>query len=35
HQAQQSGRLKAGDKVLLAGFGAGLTWSSCLLEWEL
>jgi 3-oxoacyl-[acyl-carrier-protein] synthase III len=27
-------RLHAGDKVLIAGFGSGLTWAACLLEWE-
>jgi 3-oxoacyl-[acyl-carrier-protein] synthase-3 len=27
------GRLKAGDRVLLTAFGAGLTWGSCLLTW--
>jgi 3-oxoacyl-[acyl-carrier-protein] synthase-3 len=34
HQAEREGRLGAGDKVLLAGFGSGLTWGACLLEWE-
>lgn len=34
HQAQQEGRLRPGDKVLLAAFGSGLTWGACLLEWE-
>jgi 3-oxoacyl-[acyl-carrier-protein] synthase-3 len=28
-----SGRLRAGDKVLLTAFGGGLTWGSTLLEW--
>ncbi len=27
------GLLKKGDKIILAGFGAGLTWGSVLLEW--
>jgi 3-oxoacyl-[acyl-carrier-protein] synthase III len=27
-------RLHPGDTVLIAGFGSGLTWASCLLEWE-
>jgi 3-oxoacyl-[acyl-carrier-protein] synthase-3 len=31
--ARSSGRLKEGDLVLLMGFGAGLTWGACLLEW--
>lgn len=25
--------LKRGDKVMLSGFGAGLTWAACLFEW--
>jgi 3-oxoacyl-[acyl-carrier-protein] synthase-3 len=33
-RAQQDGRLKVGQKVLLAGFGSGLTWGACLMEWE-
>ncbi|MFH1834160.1 MAG: beta-ketoacyl-ACP synthase III [bacterium] len=32
-EARAEGRLKAGDLVLLMGFGAGLTWGACLLEW--
>ncbi len=32
--ACRQGRLQAGDKVLIAGFGSGLTWAACLLEWE-
>ena len=35
HEASQSGRLKKGDTLLMAGFGAGLTWGSCLTKWEL
>ncbi len=35
HEASQSGRLKRGDTLLMAGFGAGLTWGSCLTKWEL
>jgi 3-oxoacyl-[acyl-carrier-protein] synthase-3 len=34
-EAVQQGRLKKGDTLLMAGFGAGLTWGSCLAEWEL
>ena len=34
NDALRQGRLKAGDKVLIAGFGSGLTWGACLLEWE-
>jgi 3-oxoacyl-[acyl-carrier-protein] synthase III len=32
-RAQQEGRLKKGDKVLLAGFGVGLSWGSTVLTW--
>ncbi len=35
HEAGQTGRLKKGDTLLMAGFGAGLTWGSCLTRWEL
>ena len=28
----RSGELVSGDKVLMAGFGAGLTWAGCLME---
>lgn len=28
------GRIRTGDHVLMAGFGSGLTWGACLLEWE-
>jgi 3-oxoacyl-[acyl-carrier-protein] synthase-3 len=34
NDAIAEGRLNRGDKVLIAGFGAGLTWAACLLEWE-
>ncbi len=34
HDAVQQGRVKSGDQVLIAGFGSGLTWAACLLEWE-
>jgi 3-oxoacyl-[acyl-carrier-protein] synthase III len=33
--AVAAGRLAEGDLVLLMGFGAGLTWGACLLEWTL
>ena len=32
-EARAEGKLRAGDLVLLMGFGAGLTWGACLLEW--
>lgn len=32
-EAVSQGRVKRGDWVLLAGFGAGLTWGSALLRW--
>lgn len=32
-EAGQAGRLKAGDLVLMVGFGAGLSWGSCLVKW--
>jgi 3-oxoacyl-[acyl-carrier-protein] synthase-3 len=31
--AVDSGRLKSGDLVLLAGFGAGMTWASAVWRW--
>ena len=32
-EARAEGRLHRGDLVLLMGFGAGLTWGACLMEW--
>ena len=32
-ESYESGRLKKGDTVLLASFGAGFTWGSILLKW--
>ncbi|MGH7903730.1 MAG: beta-ketoacyl-ACP synthase III [Candidatus Dormibacteraceae bacterium] len=32
--ALAEGRIKSGDKVLIAGFGSGLTWGACLIDWE-
>ncbi|MHB8671743.1 MAG: beta-ketoacyl-ACP synthase 3 [Acidimicrobiales bacterium] len=32
-EARDSGRLQAGDLVLLSGFGAGMTWGSALVRW--
>jgi 3-oxoacyl-[acyl-carrier-protein] synthase-3 len=34
HDALAEERIKPGDRVLMAGFGSGLTWGACLLEWE-
>ena len=34
-EAMEVGRLKKGDRLLMAGFGAGLSWGSCLMTWEL
>ena len=33
-EAIQNSRLKAGDKVVLVGFGAGLTWGALAVEWS-
>lgn len=33
-EAVEKGMIKAGDTVLLVGFGAGLTWGGCLLRWS-
>lgn len=33
HQAAIEGKLKAGDKLILAAFGAGFTWGSMYLTW--
>lgn len=35
HEARQGGRLKQGHRVLLVGFGGGLTWGAMLLRWAL
>jgi 3-oxoacyl-[acyl-carrier-protein] synthase-3 len=32
-EAVESGRIKKGDVVVLVGFGAGLTWASCVMKW--
>jgi len=32
-ELNRAGKLKQGDKLVLAGFGAGLTWGAMLLEW--
>lgn len=33
-EANRDGRLSPGDRVLVAGFGAGMAWGSLVLEWE-
>ena len=32
-EASRSGDLKRGDLVAMCGFGAGLTWGTCIVEW--
>jgi 3-oxoacyl-[acyl-carrier-protein] synthase-3 len=32
-EMNRSGALQRGDKVVMAGFGAGLTWGAALIEW--
>ena len=32
-EAAGEGRFRKGDVVVLAGFGAGLTWASCIMRW--
>lgn len=32
-EALQEGKVKSGDKVMLAAFGSGFTWASALMEW--
>lgn len=32
-EAQEAGRLKKGDNVIMVAFGAGLTWASALVKW--
>ncbi len=29
----KEGKICKGDKIVLAGFGAGLTWGACVIEW--
>ena len=33
YEAEADGRIKKGDLVLLAAFGAGLTWGATLVRW--
>ena len=32
-ELNQAGKLKRGERIVLSGFGAGLTWGALLLEW--
>jgi len=32
-EAQQAGRIKPGDVLLMCGFGGGLTWGTALYRW--
>jgi 3-oxoacyl-[acyl-carrier-protein] synthase III len=34
HEALQTGRIKPGDVVVLASFGAGLTWGAVVMRWK-
>jgi 3-oxoacyl-[acyl-carrier-protein] synthase-3 len=32
-EAISDGRLRSGQRVILSGFGAGLTWGTALMNW--
>ena len=32
-EAEEQGRLRPGDTVLMVGFGAGLTWGAGVIQW--
>lgn len=32
-ELKRDGKLERGDKLVLAGFGSGMTWGATLLEW--
>jgi 3-oxoacyl-[acyl-carrier-protein] synthase-3 len=32
-EAWSEGKLRRGDRILMVGFGGGLTWGACLMEW--
>ncbi len=34
-EAYRSGRMRPGDIVLMVGFGGGLSWGSCVMEWSI
>ena len=33
-EAVKAGKIKKGDVVAVAGFGAGLSWASAIIRWE-
>lgn len=33
HEALLLGKIKEGSRIVMVGFGAGLTWGACVLEW--
>ncbi|MEG6615279.1 beta-ketoacyl-ACP synthase III [Peptococcaceae bacterium 1198_IL3148] len=33
-EAYRQGRIKSGDKIILIGFGGGLTWSAAVVKWQ-
>ncbi|MCS1351366.1 beta-ketoacyl-ACP synthase III [Mechercharimyces sp. CAU 1602] len=34
-EAVRSGRIQVGDQLVLVGFGGGLTWGACVLQWTM
>ena len=32
-KVRKDGMISKGDKIVMAGFGAGLTWGACVIEW--
>ena len=32
-EALEAGKIKTGDHLVMVGFGAGLTWASCAVQW--
>lgn len=34
-EAIEAGKVKPGDKLVFVGFGAGLTWAACAVEWSM
>ena len=32
-ELNQAGKLKRGERIVLSGFGAGLTWGACVIKW--